>query len=176
MQILFRIGLPLNFFVIFACSSGFGQAKRSRGIPAAVDTSAWSPLATYVIAQLATYIASAASDTISEPWIISLPKDLPKRAALERHLRLMLRARDRTPMDDHFFELKLSSPTLSGDTMDVLFETSLTQLCANPAERHGGYHNVDRVFLVRRRLAAFSVWTAAKSKGVLHGDRFGCVR
>ena len=169
-----RVSLLIILLLICTASSGRSQVQGPNRKPVTVDTSSWRPLTTYVIAQIAPYIARAASDTASVPWIIAISKDYPKSALFERHLRVVLRARDRTPLDDHYYELRLNSPVISGDTMYVRFETGFTQLCSNPAERPGGFGNVDEAYLVRRKLAEFRVWSAVVSKGVMHGDRFGC--
>src|SRR5688572_13682030 len=130
-----RASLLTALLLICTASPGRSQVQSTPNRkPVTVDTSSWRPLSTYVISQIAPYIARAGSDTASVPWIIAISKDYPKSASFERHLRVVLRARDRTPLDDHYYELTLNSPVISGDTMFVRFETGFTQLCSNPAE------------------------------------------
>lgn len=140
------------------------------------DSAAWRPLLVYIIANLSHNVLDAAIDTTPRPWKMRFPSTGANWPAIETHLRTVLRAREVLPGDSVVYELTIHDLTVSADTARVQVITSVAWDCPGGA-RQGGYTNRDDVFAFRFsawRPESPSVWSAARSAGVLHGDRFGC--
>lgn len=142
------------------------------------DSAAWRPLLAYIIGNLAHNVLDAAIDTTSHAWEMSFPATGAAWPAIEAHLRTVLRARPPVPGDTVVWELRIGDLTVSADTARVQVVTGMTTHCPGTT-RPGGYGNRDDVFVVRYRMSATDstrFWGAARTAGVLHGDRFGCSR
>lgn len=140
------------------------------------DSAAWRPLLVYIIAKLSHNVLDAAIDTIPRPWKMSFPSTGANWTAIESHLRKVLRARPVVSGDSVVYELRIHDLTVSADTARVQVITSVTWDCPRGA-RQGGYTNRDDVFAFRFATGPSqspTVWSAARTAGVLHGDRFGC--
>ena len=148
--------------------------------PAAVqlDTAVTSPLIRKIFATVAPYMARAAQDTLSTAWRIELPGSVPPWPAVRAHLHLALRARPVTPADSQFHHLAVGPVSVSGDTARSRLTWGVTRLCPDPAAGSGGsrsgYTNVEDVYMVRSTHFGLSIWGAARSDHVIHGDLFGC--
>lgn len=140
------------------------------------DSAAWRPMLIYIIAKLSHNVLDAAIDTNPRPWKMSFPSTGANWPAIETHLRTVLRAREVLPGDSIVYELRIHDMTVSADTARVQVITGVTLDCPGGTGQ-GGYTNRDDVFAFRfspGRSLSPSVWSAARSAGVLHGDRFGC--
>ncbi len=140
------------------------------------DSAAWRPLLVYIIAKLSHNVLDAAIDPTPRPWKMSFPSTGANWPAIETHLRTVLRARPVVPGDSVIYELTIHDLTVSNDTARVQVITIVTLDCPGGAGQ-GGYTNRDDVFAFRfspGRSQSPSIWSAARTAGVLHGDRFGC--
>ncbi len=136
------------------------------------DSTAWQRVLVYVVGALSTQIVQAAADTASQAWHLRLPSDEPQRRLLEMQLKTILRARPVTDSDAVIYTLDIGPISIHNDTARVTVSFDVTRRCPG-STRTTGFGNVDNVFIPR---APPGFWGAARSSGVLHGDRAGCPR
>lgn len=134
------------------------------------DSVPWRPVIQYAISSLSGDILRAASDPTARPWRIVLPDSGPEWAQLHRHLVLALRAREPRSGEIDLDELTIGPMEMRGDSAWVRLTRTHTRQCANSGYATG-YGNVENVLVFRFRE---QFWSAARSLGVLHGDRAGC--
>ena len=142
------------------------------------DTSLASPLVRHVFATVSPYIARAARDTLTRAWRITLPDDEPPWPAVRAHLLVSLRGRPATAVDSQFYHLEVGSVRVSADTARSLITYGVKRICPDstrePLLQRGGYTNVEDVYLTRSTHLGLTLWSAARSDVVRHGDLFGC--
>jgi hypothetical protein len=160
-----------------ACAAGFHPLSAQvgpRGMPPELssDSTAWQRVLTYVVGTLSTTIVRASVDPAPQPWQIRVPADEPQRLLLERQLTTILRARPVADRDTIIYTLELGPLSVQNDGARVVVRTDVVQRCAS-SSRLAGYGNVDSVFVPR---APQGFWGAARTTGVMHGDRVPCPR
>lgn len=137
----------------------------------ATDSVAWQRVLAYVVGSMSSSLVATSADAAAQPWILRLPADEPQRALLERQLRTLLRVRAPLPSDSVVRTLELGPLIVVRDTGYVRVQFDLARRCS-ASNRRGGYGNVDSVIVVRA--PQLRAWGAARSAGVIHGDRAGC--
>jgi hypothetical protein len=140
-------------------------------VPPEGDTSAWRPVLQYLVETLAPYVARAATITNPQPWTIALPDTTAPWHHIGVHLNAILRARLPTPADSAYFELRLSSLQIRGDTAFAQINWGLRKRCSDGRFR-GGYGNRTETFVVRIVRAGSHMWSAAHRGIIRHGDSF----
>lgn len=134
------------------------------------DSTLWQRIVTHVVGSLTTYLVRAGTDPNAQPWQLSIPLDAPQRDFLLGQLRTILRARPTAPSDSLTFMLIIEQPIVSDDTARLTVRTSFGKRC-NAGTAMGGFSNIDKVLVPRHPRTG---WGAARSTGVVHGDRAGC--
>lgn len=137
----------------------------------ATDSVAWQRVLAHVVSSLTPDLVAASTDAAPQAWTLKLPADEPQRALLERQLRTLFRARAPLPSDSVVRTLEFEPLIVVRDTGYVRVRFSLTRHCPG-STRTTGYGNVDSV--VVPRIPQLRAWGAARSAGVIHGDRVGC--
>lgn len=163
-------------FVIFAtcCLANTSTAQNSSARPiSASDTLAWRQIFTYVVQSMAPYVARSLRDTISRPWAIEVPESAPMALQFKDRMRMMLRARAVQASDSEFYHLRIDTLRINGDTIRLHVVSGFTQVCRD-LHVNAGYANVDEVYLWRIVRDGLRFWSAARSRGVDHGDAPSC--
>lgn len=135
------------------------------------DSGAWRPIMSYVISHLAMDILSASAAPEPRSWKIVLPDSSEAWLQMAAHLRMALRARLPRADDTDFDELTIGPLRVSGDTVTVRITRDHGTHCPGGA-RSSGYGNVENVQVYRFQ---GRFWSAARSLGVMHGDRIPCM-
>jgi hypothetical protein len=161
----------LGLLMALAIGAQAQTPARSPFAALATDSTAWQRVLTYIVSSLASNIVEASADSAPQPWTIRLPDAEPQRVLLERQLRTIFRARGPLPSDTVLRSLTVGPLVVVGDSGYVKVQFDLTQRCGGSA-RTTGYGNVDSVIVPRH--SQMKAWGAARSAGILHGDRFGC--
>ena len=138
--------------------------------PLRPDSIPWRPILNHVIAQLSNDILLAATAPAPRSWSIVLPDSSAPWLQVATHLRSALRARLPRSDDIEFDEITIGPMRFSGDTATVRLTRDHGSHCPGRTQR-SGYGNIEEVqiYQVQGRF-----WSAARSLGVLHGDRGPC--
>jgi hypothetical protein len=166
----FRIGLFVIAGMSCARAASAQRTPNASDPPVLPDTSAWTPLLTGVVERLAPHVLRAATDGSAQPWRFTLPEDGLLWERVERHLRLILNARDVAASDSSYRRLEIGPLQLSGDSARVRLLVEVLWYCP-PTDDTAGYRTSE--ILVSARLpAAGNRWGPARSMNVAHGDKF----
>jgi hypothetical protein len=134
------------------------------------DSTLWVRVLDHVVRSMSTYLVRTSVDSNPQPWQLTIPDDAPDRDRLLRQLRTVLRARPVQAGDTLVFTLSIGPLTITDDTARVTVTADFGKRCPG-SDKLGGFTNTEHLTVPRHPQAG---WGAARSAGVMHGDRAIC--